>query len=288
MRQVFLNGQFVPESEAKISVFDRSIQFADSVYEVLSILDGRIVDFDGHIGRLERSLDELSMKGGPSRSEWLEIFRRLVEKNNVNEGTLYLQVTRGEADRNFYYPPPNTELTLIAFTQSRNLIDHPVLVKGAKGGMNVISLPDKRWERCDIKTVQLLYASMMKMQAKAVGADDAWLVRDGIVTEGTSNNAVIITQDNILITHKVSPAILSGTTRNIILELAHASPLKIEERGFTLEEAYAAKEAFISAASLFVMPVLKVDNMVIGDGAAGEYTMALRKKYIDWAKNSSL
>lgn len=284
MRQIFLNGEYIAESEAKISIFDRSVQFADSIYEVLAVIDSKIVDFDGHISRLDRSLEKLSIIGAPKHKDWLAIFRQLIDVNDLNEGTIYLQISRGVAERDFQYPSTQAPLTLIAYTQEKRLIDNPQ----CETGMSVIFAPDLRWGRCDIKTTQLLYASMMKTQAKADGYDDAWLVRDDIVTEGTSNNAVIITHDDELITHKLSNAILPGTTRNIILDLASDLPLTIIERPFTMNEAKAAKEAFVSAASIFIMPVTQIDGKKVGSGEVGPYTKQLRNKYIDWARKTSL
>jgi len=284
MRKVFLNGQFIAENEAQISIFDRSVQFADSVYEVLSVLDGKIIDFNGHLNRLDQSLEKLSMQRALNHSEWLKVFRTLIKDNALKEGIIYLQVTRGIADRDFHYPSSNTPLTMMAFTQAKILLDHPKL----QTGLSIVTLPDKRWGRCDIKTTQLLYSSMMKMEAQASGADDAWLVSDNTVTEGTSNNAAIITHDDELITHKISSAILAGTTRNILLDLAQDTSLKVIERSFSLEEVYNAKEAFVSAASLFVMPVTKVDHKCIGSGLVGDHALDLRNKYIDWACKTSL
>lgn len=283
MRSIYLNGDYVSENEAQISIFDRSVQFADSIYEVLSVIDGKIVDFTGHINRLSRSLGELSMKNTPSDEEWLTIFRKLITFNDLKEGIIYLQITRGVAERDFQYDE-NMLPTLIAYTQQKQLIDNPRI----SSGLSVMLAQDLRWGRCDIKTTQLLYASMVKSEAKAKGYDDAWLIRDGFITEGTSNNAAIITQDDILITHKLSPAILAGTTRNIILDIAKNTAVTIEERAFTIEEVMSAKEAFISAASLFIMPVTRIDGKKIGSGNVGAYTLFLRQKYIDWARATSL
>lgn len=283
MRSIFLNGDYVSENEAQISIFDRSVQFADSIYEVLSVINGKIVDFEGHINRLSRSLGELNIAGTPADSEWLAIFRKLIALNHLNEGIIYLQITRGVADRDFQYPD-NITPTLIAYTQAKQLIDNPKLATG----LSVMLAQDLRWGRCDIKTTQLLYASMMKREAKSKGYDDAWMMRDSMITEGTSNNAAIITHDDVLITHKLSPAILAGTTRNIILDIANGTDLQITERAFTIEEAMTAKEAFISAASIFVLPVTRINGDKIGSGKVGGHTLSLRQKYIDWAREMSL
>ena len=186
MRIIYLNGQYISETEGKVSVFDRGFLFSDSVYEVVSVLDGKLVDFDGHVRRLARSLGELSIKGAPDAYGWLGICRELVARNDVEEGMIYWQVTRGApADRDFVFPPAYTAPTILAFTQSRALADNP----SAKTGIRVITLPDLRWGRADIKTTQLLYASLMKNEAIAQGADDAWMTRDGVITEGTAQNA---------------------------------------------------------------------------------------------------
>ena len=187
-RTVYVNGEYLPEGEARVSIFDRGFLMADGVYEVVSVLDGRLIDFDGHMARLERSLGELDMPAPATPEALLEIHRELVARNGVEEGLVYLQITRGPAERDFVYPEA-PQPTLVLFTQSKALIDSPV----AQRGIRVISVPDRRWGRRDIKTVQLLYPSMAKMEAKAAGADDAWMVEDGLVTEGTSNNAHIVT-----------------------------------------------------------------------------------------------
>jgi D-alanine transaminase len=285
MRIVFLNGNFIPESEAKISAFDRGFLFADAVYEVVSVLDGKLIDFDGHIARLERSLGALSIKAAMARDEWLALFRRLVSDNDLSEGLIYLQVTRGDpGDRSFFWPAENTPLTVFAFTQALPLVE----TEPSKSGISVVTLPDLRWGRADIKTTQLLYASMMKMEAKAAGADDAWLMRGDMVSEGTSQNAHIITQDGVLVTHPLDRKILHGITRISVLELAAQQSLRVEERAFSVAEAEAAKEAFVSAASAFVLPVIKINGHPIGDGTPGPVTMRLRQAYIDWARVAAI
>jgi D-alanine transaminase len=285
MRIVYLNGNFIPENEAKISAFDRGFLFADAVYEVISVLGGRLIDFDGHMGRLDRSLDALSIKAAIARDEWLSIFRRLVSDNYLAEGLIYLQVTRGNpGDRSFFWPPEDTPPTVFAFTQALPLVETAT----SKSGISVITLPDLRWGRADIKTTQLLYASMMKMEAKASGADDAWLLRDGMISEGTSQNAHIITHDNVLVTHQLDRKILHGITRVSVLELAAQRSLRIEERAFSVAEAESAKEAFVSAASAFVLPVVKINGQQIGDGKPGVTTALLRQAYVEWARATAI
>ncbi len=281
-RIVYVNGDYLPEVDAKISVFDRGFLMADGVYEVTSVLDGKLVDFDGHVKRLMRSLRELDMKAPCTEEELLEIHRELVKRNAVTEGLVYLQVTRGVAERDFAYPK-DAKPTLVMFTQAKSLIDNPV----AKQGIKVISIDDIRWGRRDIKTVQLLYPSMGKMMAKAAGADDAWMVEDGKVTEGTSNNAYIVKNGKI-ITRQLSHEILHGITRAAVLRFAKEAQMDVEERAFTIDEAKAADEAFFTSASAFVMPVVEVDGATLGDGKPGPVTMRLREIYLEEARKAAV
>lgn len=283
-RTVYVNGDYVPENEAKVSIFDRGFLFADAVYEVTSVLDGKLIDFDAHMRRLERSLSELSLPAPGSSDELLTIHRELVARNNVTEGMVYMQVSRGTADRDFLFPPKDTKPSLVLFTQSVPLRDKPA----ARTGMKVATIPDLRWGRRDIKTVQLLYPSMAKMEAKAKGADDAWLVEDGLVTEGSSNNAYIVTAQGTVVTRGLSHAILHGITRAAVLKLAEEHGLTLEERGFTVEEARNAKEAFITSASAFVMPVVEIDGQAIGDGKPGPVATRLREIYIAEAEKKAI
>ena len=200
-RTVYVNGKYLPENEATVSIFDRGFLFADGVYEVTSVLDGKLIDFDGHAKRLARSLGELGMRNPIETEDLLEVHRELVRANSIVEGLIYLQITRGAAaDRDFAYPSEDTPPTIVLFTQNKpGLADSPM----AKAGIKVISIEDQRWARRDIKTVQLLYPSMGKMMAKAAGCDDAWMVEDGAVTEGTSNNAYIVKGGKIITRHSV-------------------------------------------------------------------------------------
>ncbi len=281
-RIVYVNGNYVPEVDAKVSVFDRGFLMADGVYEVTSVLDGKLIDFDGHASRLARSLSELEMKAPCSREELLDIHRELVKRNGVTEGLVYLQVTRGVADRDFAYPK-DARPTLVMFTQTKTLIDNPV----AKTGIKVISIDDIRWGRRDIKTVQLLYPSMGKMMAKAAGADDAWMVEDGKVTEGTSNNAYIVKGGRIITRH-LSTEILHGITRAAVLRAAKEAQMEVEERPFTIDEAKAADEAFFTSASAFVMPVVEIDKTPIGAGVPGPVTLRLREIYLEEARKAAI
>ena len=277
MRTIYVNGDYVPETEAKVSVFDRGFLFADGVYEVTSVLGGRLIDFDGHAARLDRSLRELGMAMPMTRDDLLEIHRRLVAENGIEDGLVYLQVTRGAADRDFAYPGEDVPQTVVLFTQAKpGLATSPL----AEKGIRVVSIPDRRWGRRDIKTVQLLYPSMGKMEAKARGADDAWMVEDGHVTEGTSNNAYIVTGDTIVTRH-LGEEILHGITRAAVLRMARESQMKVEERAFTIEEAKRADEAFITSASMFVMPVVEIDGAAVGGGSVGPVARRLREIYLD-------
>jgi len=279
MRSVYLNGAFVPENQATISIFDRGFMFADGIYEVTAVLQGKLVDFDLHLARLARSLGEMALDLQLDNAQLLDIHRELIARNELHEGLVYMQVTRGTEDRNFLYPPSGSPLTVVLYTQAKVVLDSPL----AKRGMNIIGLPDLRWGRSDIKTTQLLYACMAKEQAKAQGADDAWLVKDGWVTEGTSNNAFIITHDGAVVTRELSRALLPGITRGALIDLVNQNDLRLEERAYTLEEAKGAAEAFITSSTSFVYPVVTLDGQAIADGKPGALTQRLRQLYIDHA-----
>ena len=282
-RTVYVNGAFVPEEEAKISVFDRAFLMGDGVYEVTSVIGGRLCEFDGHLRRLERSCRELELTNPLDRDGWLELHRELVRRNDLREGLIYLQVTRGAADRDFVWPEA-AEPGVVMFTQVKAIEDSEL----PKKGMRVISVEDLRWGRRDIKTVQLLYPSFAKMQAKRADKDDAWLVEDGYVNEGTSNNAYIVTQDGTIVTRNLSEDILHGITRASVLRLARERQMKVEERPFTIQEAQAAAEAFATAASLFVCPVVEIDGVPVGDGRPGPAVRRLREIYIEDAHASAI
>ena len=279
MRTVYVNGEYLPENEAKVSIFDRGFLMADGVYEVTSVLDGKLIDFAGHAKRLERSLNELDMPHPAVLPDLLEVHRELVRLNGIEEGMIYLQITRGAPDdRDFVFPDPETTTpTVVLFTQNKpGLADSPA----AKKGIKVISIEDQRWARRDIKTVQLLFPSMGKMMAKAAGVDDAWMVEDGAVTEGTSNNAYII-KGNTIITRHLGNEILHGITRAAVLRFAKEAQMQVEERSFTIAEAQEADEAFITSASTFVMPVVEVDGVAVGTGAPGPVAARLREIYLE-------
>jgi D-alanine transaminase len=286
MRTVYVNGDYLPETEATVSIFDRGFLMADGVYEVTSVLDGKLIDFDGHLARLERSLSELDMKKPAAFDDLLAIHRELIRVNGIGDGLVYLQVTRGsDGDRDFVFPDAETtEPTLVLFTQSKpGLAENPA----AKAGIKVIGIDDLRWGRRDIKTVQLLYPSMGKMMARAAGADDAWMIEDGHVTEGTSNNAYIV-RGNTIVTRHLSNDILHGITRAAVLRFAREAQMKVEERAFTMDEAKAADEAFVTSASAFVMPVVSIDGVALGDGVPGPVATRLREIYLEESRKAAI
>jgi D-alanine transaminase len=272
---VYLNGEWLAEADAKVSIFDRGFLFADAIYEVTGVVDGKLVDYAGHGARLQRSIAELGIACPLTSEELLDVHREIVRRNALTEGLIYLQISRGAADRDFAFPK-NATPTLTLFTQAKAVIDNPKVATG----MSVALLPDQRWERRDIKTVQLLYPSMAKMQAISQGADDAWLVEDGFVTEASSATAHIITSQGKLLTRGLSTAILHGITRASILEIAQAAGIPFEERAFTPDEAKHAAEAFITSATSFVLPVTAIDGQPVGDGRPGPLTLRLRELYI--------
>lgn len=284
-RTVYLNGEFLPESEAKVSIFDRGFLFADAIYEVTAVIDGKLIDNQGHIARLDRSCKELGIKNPFTPESLTQLQKKLAEMNGLQEGGIYLQITRGNAgDRDFAYPGADVEPTVVMFTQSRAIVDTPKATKGIK----VISIPDIRWHRRDIKTTQLLAACMAKQQATDAGASDVWLIEDGYVTEGGSNNAYIVTKEGKLVTRPLSNDILHGITRAALMKMAADADIEIEERLFTIEEAYAAEEAFISSASTFVWPVVEIDGKVIGQGTPGPVSRKLREIYLEISKSAAI
>lgn len=278
-RIVYVNGRFAPETEAMVSIFDRGFLFADAVYEVTSVIGGRLVDNRAHLARLRRSLAEIDMPA-PASDEAIEaIQRELVARNGLDEGIVYLQVTRGAEDRDFTWSA-GLAPTLVLFTQARPVVDSPL----ARRGLKVISLPDLRWRRRDIKATGLLPACLAKMAAKRAGADDAWLVEGGTVTEGASNNAYIIDRTGRLVTRPLSQDILPGITRRALLELCAREGVPLDERPFTIEEALTAREAFVTSASILVTGVVEIDGHPIGDGKPGPLTRRLREIYLEFAR----
>lgn len=274
-RIVYIDGHYLPEAVAKISVFDRGFLFADAVYEVSAVIHGRMLDNAAHLQRLQRSLAALRIPMPLTDAELVLAQEELIRCNQLQEGLLYLQISRGVADRDFAIPQ-GVQPSLVMFTQAKNLLQNPLVQRG----MTVITLEDIRWQRCDIKTTSLLAASLAKQAALDAGADDAWLVADGMVKEGTSNNAFIITQAGCLVTRALGNDILHGITRAAILDLAREQGLVVEERSFSIQEAYAAREAFITSAGTFALPVVQIDGHLVADGKPGSLTLRLRQLYL--------
>jgi len=275
-RIVYVNGMWCDDDKAYISVFDRGFLFADAIYEVTSVIGGRLIEYAAHMARLHHSLRELDIVCPLDEQTLLDIHREIVQRNKLDEGLVYVQISRGVADRDFAYPA-NVKPTLIMFSQEKSILENPDVHRG----ISVVTVPDMRWQRRDIKTVQLLYSSMAKMEAKKQGADDVWLVENGVITEGSSNTAYIIKKGGILVTRELSQALLPGVTRRSVLDIARDAGIKVIERCFTLNEAKEAQEAFISSATNFVLPVVKIDGHPIADGRVGEMTKKLRKLYIE-------
>ena len=276
-RIVYVNGDYVPENEGKVSIFDRGFLFADGVYEVTPVVNGKLVDYDPHMERLDRSLGELQMAWPCSREELTTVHTELIKRNKLSEGIIYMQVTRGVADRMFNFPKDITS-SLVAFPQVMKLVDNVNATKG----VSVITTPDIRWLRRDIKSVMLLAPVLGKQAAYEKGANEAWMVEDGHITEGTSSNAYIV-KDGKIITRPLSNRILAGCTRRALFRLAKEHDVEIEERLFTPDEAYAADEAFLTSASQFVMPITEIDGKRVGGGQPGPVTRKLREIFLEEA-----
>ncbi len=274
-RQAYVNGRYVPQGEATVHIEDRGYQFADGVYEVVPVVQGTPVDEDPHLDRLERSLDELRIAMPMSRAALKLVSHELMRRNGLSNGFLYMQVTRGVAPRDHKFPKAATPALVMTTRQTK-----PHSAKQLADGVAVITLPDIRWKRCDIKSVSLLPNVLGKQAAVEAGAFEAWMVgEDGRVTEGTSTNAWIVTGDNKLVTREASNAILNGITRLALLRLAESEGVELEERAFTVEEALQAREAFITSSTNFVMPVTRIDDLPVGNGHPGLLTMRLREVY---------
>ena len=280
-RIVYVNGAYVPEEEAKVSVFDRAFLFGDGVYEVTAVLDQKLVDFQPHLARLDRSLKEIALTAPLSHEELRRLHKELVARNNVTEGIVYLEITRGAAERDFAYPE-DARPTVVAFTQSRPLIENPYATTGVK----VITIPDLRWKRRDIKSTAMLAQAMGKQEAKLKGAYEAWMVEDGWVMEGTSSSAFILDAQGVVRTQPLGHHILPGVTRRAVLRLAALEGISLEERPFTVAEALTAREAFMTAASAFVLPIVEIDGVPIGDGKPGGIVRTFRSLYIEEACKS--
>ncbi|MCJ2115248.1 D-amino-acid transaminase [Methylobacterium sp. J-001] len=279
-RIVYLNGAFLPFEEARVPIMDRGFLFADGIYEVSAIIDGKLVDNAAHLARLDRSLGEIGIRNPHDASGWEKLQTELVARNGVTEGLVYMQVTRGVAERDFAFPKAGTEPTVMMFTQAKTVLANPL----AESGARVITVEDLRWKRRDIKSVALLAQVLAKQQAAEAGVAEAWMVEDGAVTEGSSSTAFIVSRDRVLVTRPLSTALLPGITRASVLKLAAEADLRVEERLIPVAEAYEAQEAFYTSASAFVMPVIEIDGRSIGEGRPGPLTRRLRELYIEAAR----
>jgi len=277
-RYVYVNGDFVAAENAAISIFDRGFLFADGVYEVTAVLGGRMIDFAPHVQRLRASMAKLEMSLDMDDAAIEAFHHGLIERNGLENGVVYMQVTRGVAERDFAYPD-NAAPTVIAFTQPRDYLGD----RNAENGVSVITTPDLRWVRRDIKSIALLPQAMGKQEAKKRGAFEAWMIEDGLVTEGTSSSAFIVTNEGVIVTRALSREILPGLTRSRLLSLIEDEKLPVDQRPFSVEEALAAREAFLTSASSFVMPVVRIDGESVGDGRPGPVATRLRARYLDFA-----
>jgi len=276
----YVNGSFVPLSEAKVSILDRGFLFADGIYEVSAVLDGKLIDNVSHLARLERSVGEISLPLPEGIDRIVAIQKELIARNRLENGLVYLEVTRGaDKGRDFVFPK-GVQPTLIMFTSVKDIVN----AESAETGIGVITVPDIRWARRDIKSVALLAQVLAKQAAAEAGAGEAWMIEDGKVTEGGSSSAFILTQDDVIVTRQNGSEILPGCTRKAVVKLAEERQLRVEERPFSIDEALKAKEAFITSASSFVQAVVKIDGKPVADGKPGPMTSRLREIYIDFAR----
>ena len=283
-RWAYVNGQFVRHGEASVHIEDRGYQLADGIYEVWAVFDGKLADTEGHFARLERSLGELRIRMPMSRKALELVLREALRRNRVREGLLYLQVTRGVARRDHAFP---TEPVAPAIVITAKSLDRAATNAKAEAGVGVITVPENRWGRCDIKTVGLLPNVLAKQAARERGAAEAWFVDElGLVTEGASSNAWILDKDGTLRTRDTQANILRGVTRKTLLEVISREGLKVEERPFTPDEARQAREAFITGAGTLETPVVSIDGQPVGDGRAGPLAVRLRRLYIEAAKSA--
>ena len=283
-RIAYVNGRYLPLAYASVNIEDRGYQFSDGVYEVCEVRGGRLVDERRHIERLQRSLSELRIAMPMTPESLGTVLREVVRQNRVRWGIVYLQITRGVARRDHAFPPPGTRPAIVV--TARNL-DFANAEKVAADGVAVISVPENRWDRVDIKSVSLLPNVLAKQAARDQGAREAWFVdKQGFVTEGSSSNAWIVTRNGTVVTRQVDNAILKGITRTVVLDIIAAQGLKLDIRPFTMEEAQQAREAFITSASQTIMPVVKIDSRPVGNGAPGLIATALRRDFYRFAELS--
>jgi D-alanine transaminase len=281
----YVNGSFVPLKDAKVSILDRGFLFADGIYEVSAVLDGKLIDNESHLARLVRSVGEIALALPETIERIKEIQRELITRNNLVSGLVYIEVTRGaDTGRDFTFPKNKVTPTLVMFTSVKDIVN----AASAKTGIAVITVPDIRWERRDIKSVGLLAQVLAKQAAAEAGASEAWMIEDGKVTEGGSSSAFILTQDDVLVTRQNGSEILPGCTRKAVVKLAEERQLRVEERAFTVEEALSAKEAFITSATVFVQAVVAIDGKPVANGKPGPMTNRLREIYVDFARATAV
>lgn len=275
-RIVYVRGKYVPIQEASIPLMDRGFLFGDGVYEVIAVIEGRLLDSGPHMKRLERSLREIDIPNPFSAEEWMSIEREVMHRNSLANGMLYIQVSRGVAERAYQYPK-NLKPTVIILPQFENFPRDLIVERGAR----VITIPDQRWSRCDIKSTSLLAQVLAKRAVTLAGVNEGWMVRDGLVTEGASSNAFIITQDGEVVTRSLSPAILPGITREAIIAISRQLGLKLVERAFSPQEIYSAREAFYTSSGTIAAPVVEVDGNFIGDHKPGPIVKSLYNAYME-------
>src|SRR4030088_584888 len=280
----YVNGSFVPMADAKVSILDRGFLAAAGIHEVAAVREGKLIDNASHLARLERSVGEIALALPETLERIQEIQRELIARNHLVDGMVYLEVTRGaDTGRDFAFPK-DVKPTLVMFTSVKDIVNAP----SAKTGIAVITVPDIRWERRDIKSVALLAQVLAKQAAAQAGAGEAWMIEDGKVTEGGSSSAFILTQDDVLVTRQNGSAILPGCTRKAVVALAEERQLRVEEGAFSVEEALAAKEAFITSTTVFVQAVVSIDGKKVADGKPGSMTNRLREIYVEFAKATAL
>ena len=276
-RIAYVNGRFQPLSAAALAVEDRSVQFADAIYEVWAVRDGRLLDMEGHLARLKRSLGELRIAAPMSDAALTAVLKETQRRNRVRDGIVYLQISRGVFPRDHAFPPPSVKPTIVI---TAKMLDRGAIEARAEKGAPIITLPDERWARCDIKSTSLLPNVLAKQKAREAGAFEAWLVDEqGLVTEGTSSNAWIVDAKGQIITRDLSNHILHGITRAAVLRLARERQMPVLERPFTIAEAQAASEAFLTSAANAAMPIVAIDGKIVGSGAPGPIARALRAAY---------
>jgi D-alanine transaminase len=274
---VFLNGDFCKEEDAKVSIFDRGYLFGDGIYEVVPVINGKVIDKAPFFERFEGSMSKIGLKAPFCKTEIITILDTLIAKNDLVEGGIYMQVTRGVAPREFYFPE-NTPTTFMAFTFKKEVINHPL----AEIGVKVVSCADIRWKRRDIKSISLLGQVLAKEEVHQKSAYEGWMVEDGFVTEGTSSAAFII-KNGVIITRPLSHSILPSIRRKVLMEITHTHGIKVEERLFSIEEALNADEAFMASATVFLLPIIEIDGKPIGSGKPGEMVKKLRALYVEAA-----